>query len=112
MVSLDFIIDIPVYPSGRTMALELTQPLTKISTRNVSCGYRWPVPKADKLTIFMCRLSRNLGASNSWNPQGLSRPVMGLLYLLPHINTVPDALLFITGTTNVCSNITNDLIIH
>jgi len=29
----------------------------------------------------MCRLSWNLGASTSWNPQGLSRPVMGLLYL-------------------------------
>ena len=31
----------------------------------------------------MCRLSWNLGASTSWNPQGLSRAVMGLLYLLP-----------------------------
>jgi len=29
----------------------------------------------------MCRLSWNLGASPSWNPQGLSRPLMGLLYL-------------------------------
>jgi hypothetical protein len=29
----------------------------------------------------MCRLSRNLGASTSWNPKGLSRPVIGLLYL-------------------------------
>jgi hypothetical protein len=29
----------------------------------------------------MCRLSWNLGASTSRNPQGLSRPVMGLLYL-------------------------------
>jgi len=29
----------------------------------------------------MCRLSWNLGSSTSWNPQGLSRPVMGLLYL-------------------------------
>ena len=29
----------------------------------------------------MCRLSWNLGASTSWIPQGLSRPVMGLLYL-------------------------------
>jgi hypothetical protein len=29
----------------------------------------------------MCRLSWNLGASTAWNPQGLSRPVMGLLYL-------------------------------
>ena len=34
---------------------------------------------ADNLTIFMCRMSLNLGASTSWNPQGLSRPVMGLL---------------------------------
>jgi len=29
----------------------------------------------------MCGLSWNLGASTSWNPQGLSRPVQGLLYL-------------------------------
>jgi len=29
----------------------------------------------------MCQLSWNLWASNSWNPQGLSRPVMRLLYL-------------------------------
>jgi hypothetical protein len=36
---------------------------------------------AGNLTTFMCRLSCNLGASTSWNPQGLSRPVMGLLYL-------------------------------
>jgi hypothetical protein len=36
---------------------------------------------ADNLTTFMCRLSRNLGASTSRNPVGLSRPVMGLLYL-------------------------------
>jgi hypothetical protein len=27
----------------------------------------------------MCRLSRNLGASTSWNPKGLSRPVTGFL---------------------------------
>jgi hypothetical protein len=40
-----------------------------------------PVRRADNLTIFMCRLSRNLGASTSWNPVGLSRPVMGLLFL-------------------------------
>jgi len=39
------------------------------------------VRKADNLTTFMCRLSWNLGASTSWNPQGLSRPATGLLYL-------------------------------
>jgi len=55
------------------MALELTQSLTEMSTR--------PVRTVDDLTTFMCRLSWNLGASTStsWNPQGLSRPVMGLL---------------------------------
>jgi hypothetical protein len=37
--------------------------------------------RADNLTTFMCRLSWNVGASTSWNPQGLFRPVMGLLYL-------------------------------
>jgi len=31
----------------------------------------------------MYRLSWNLEDSTSWKPQGLSRPVMGLLYLLP-----------------------------
>jgi hypothetical protein len=41
------------------------------------------VRRADNLTTFMCRLSRNLGASSSWNPKGLSRPVMGLLFFLP-----------------------------
>jgi hypothetical protein len=35
------------------------------------------VRRADNLTTFMCQLSRNLGASTSWNPKGLSRPVMG-----------------------------------
>jgi hypothetical protein len=39
------------------------------------------VHRADNLTTFMCQLSRNLGASTSWNPKGLSRPVMGLLYI-------------------------------
>ena len=34
-------------------------------------------------TTFMCRLSRNSGASTSWNPKGLSRPVTGKLYLYP-----------------------------
>ena len=29
----------------------------------------------------MCRLSWNLGASTSWHPQDLPRPILGLLYL-------------------------------
>ena len=39
------------------------------------------MPRADNLTTFTCRLSRNLGTSTSWNPLGLSRTVMGLPYL-------------------------------
>jgi hypothetical protein len=41
------------------------------------------VRRADNLTTFMCRLSRNSGASTSWNPKGLSRPVVEKFYLLP-----------------------------
>jgi len=58
------------------MVLGSTQPLTEISTRNISWGV-----KAHNLTSFMCQLSWNLGTSTSWNPQGLSRPVEGLLLL-------------------------------
>jgi hypothetical protein len=65
------------------MALESTQPLTEMSTRNISWGSKGGrCVGADNFTTFMCRLSRNLGASTSWNPKGLSRPVMGLLYLI------------------------------
>jgi hypothetical protein len=53
------------------------------------------VCRADNLTTFMCRLSWNLGASTSWNPQGLSRPIMGLLYLT-------FTLLYLT---HICTNI-------
>jgi len=40
------------------------------------------VRRGDKLSNFTCRISWNLGVSTFWKPQGLSRPVMGLLYLL------------------------------
>jgi len=57
------------------MDLGSTQLLTEMSSRKISWGERWPVCRADNLNTFMCRLSWNLGASTSWNPQGLSRPV-------------------------------------
>jgi hypothetical protein len=61
-------------PSDRTMALGSTQLLTEISTRSIY----WSV----KATVgtYMCRLSWNMEASTSWNPQDLSVPVMRLLY--------------------------------
>ena len=39
----------------------------------------------------MCRLSWNLGASTSWNPQGLSRPVMGLFTFTPQLHWIRSA---------------------
>jgi hypothetical protein len=64
--------------SGRTMALGSTQPLTEMSTNGGKGGRcvgltTLPTSCADCL--------KNLEASTSWNPNGLSRPVMGLLYL-------------------------------
>jgi hypothetical protein len=54
-------------PSGRTMALESTQPQTEMSTRNIRWGvkttgvYGWqPVP------LHICLLSWNMETSNSW----------------------------------------------
>jgi hypothetical protein len=75
-------------PSGSTMALGLTQPLKEMSTRNITWGQRRPGSRADNLTTFMYRLSWNLGTSISWNTQGLSRPVMGLLYLYFYIRSL------------------------
>jgi len=43
-------------------------------------GKRRPVRRADNLTTVICRLSWNLGASTSLKPQGLSSPVIGLLF--------------------------------
>jgi len=62
------------------MALRLTQPLTEW-VPGISWGVRRTVRRADNLTTFMCRLSWNLGASTSWNPMGLSRPVMGFFVM-------------------------------
>ena len=71
-------------PSGRCTTVGSTQPLTEMSTRNISLrggGGRRPVRRAHNLTTFMCWLSWNLRASTSWNPQVLSWPVQGLLNL-------------------------------
>jgi len=77
-VSMKFFIDIilpaALWPWG------WLKPPTEMSTRNIFWGKSRPARRADNLTTFICRLSWNLGASTSCNPQGLSRPVIGLLY--------------------------------
>ena len=37
--------------------------------------------RTDNVITFVCQLSWNVGTSTSWNPLGLSRPVMGLLFI-------------------------------
>ena len=44
-----------------------------------------PVRRADNLATFMCRFYRNSGASTSWNPKGLSRPLAGKPYLYLYV---------------------------
>jgi hypothetical protein len=63
-------------PFACTMALESTQCLTEKSTRYTSWGWRWPVRRANNLTTFMCRFSRNSGSLDLLEP---SKPVQGLL---------------------------------
>ena len=48
--------DIIINSFCRTIALGLTEPLTKMRTRNISWGLRRRVRRADNLTT-MCRLS-------------------------------------------------------
>jgi hypothetical protein len=62
------------YPFGRAMALGPTQPLTEMSKRGRCIGLKTLPPSSARFSI-------NLGASTSCKPQGLLRPVMGLLYL-------------------------------
>jgi hypothetical protein len=66
-----------IFPScnslGCTMDMGSTQPLTEMSIGNISCGLKAAGARVDNLTTFMCRLSLNLGSSNSWKFQCLSR---------------------------------------
>ena len=60
-------------PSGYTMALGLTQPLTRICTRGISWGVKggWCVGLTT-LSHSCTNCLELLGASTSWSPKGLS----------------------------------------
>jgi hypothetical protein len=55
-------------PSSRTMALESTQPLTEMSTRNLPVGKKLPARRADNLAAIC---EPNFGKCGSLN---LSQP--------------------------------------
>jgi len=52
------------------MALGSTQPLVKMSTRNISWGQRRPVREADNLTNFTCQIQWKSGSLNLLEPSG------------------------------------------
>jgi hypothetical protein len=53
------------------MALESTEPLTEMSTRNLPGGKERPVCKADNLRHLWADCLENVGASTSHNPMDL-----------------------------------------
>jgi hypothetical protein len=74
----------------------------------LSLSQKWvpgifPEVKVDNITTFLCRLSWNPGASTSWNPQGLSRPVQELYLFTSHF------LCFVIGW-NISHAVSNYLI--
>jgi len=79
LVSLEFLIDIKSFRSHYGSGIDTA------SNRNEYQGHFLGVKsgRCVRLTTYHhpVPLSRNLGALTFWNPLGLSRPVMGLLYL-------------------------------
>jgi hypothetical protein len=71
--------------SGRTMALGSTQIPTQMSSRNISWDKGGRCVKLTTLPTSFTDCLKILGVSSPWNPQGLSRPVTGFLYLHSHI---------------------------
>jgi hypothetical protein len=77
-VEVDFV-NLPK-PSSRIMALESTQPLTKMSemsTRNIRGGKKRPTRRADNLAAIYEPNVWKCGSLNLSQPQGPPRPVQG-----------------------------------
>jgi hypothetical protein len=70
-------------PSGRTVALGSTQPLTEMSTRDISGGKGGRCVRPTTLPPSCADCLQIVGASTVWNPNSLSRPAMGQLFTGP-----------------------------
>jgi hypothetical protein len=63
------------------MALGSTQPLTEMSTKNISGSKGRPARKADNLTAICGRLFIKCGSLDVSRPYGPPRPVTLLIYV-------------------------------
>jgi hypothetical protein len=61
---IEFFFDLK--PSGSTVSVGSTQPLTEISTRYVSLDYRWPLHRADNIATFTDKYKNNNFLVNSF----------------------------------------------
>ena len=59
--------------SGRPVTLVLTHPLIELNTRDISWGYKRSVSRDDNFADCL----QILGASTSWSPKDLPRPLQG-----------------------------------
>jgi hypothetical protein len=87
MVSLEFFTD---NPSGRTMFLGSTQPLTEMSTRCISWVYRRAVREADNLTP-PCAVVMKSGNLNILEPSGPLQACNGTALLEVHLSYLLNA---------------------
>jgi hypothetical protein len=65
------------------MTQESTQPLVKMSTRNISWGLRRLTREGDELTNFLCRMTWKFGSLNLLEPSGPHRACYGSPLPLP-----------------------------
>jgi len=70
-----------IFPSDRTMARGSTQPLVKMSTRNIPGGKGGRCVRLTTSPPSCAEWHENLGAQTSCNPLGHTGPVTGWLYL-------------------------------
>jgi hypothetical protein len=65
------------HPSGHTMAMESTQPLTEMSARDFFGGEGGRCVGLKTLPPLCADCPEILVVSTFWSPRGLSRPVLG-----------------------------------
>ena len=72
-------------PSGRLVAVESTQPLTEMSTWNISWGQRRPGRESVNLPPPCADCLENWEPQSAGTVRACNKPVMGLLYILNRV---------------------------